>query len=124
MVSALGSTMQRGQRWNDGVRDAVVLHDELRRQGWNGSVQTVRRYLAPLRKTDAAAQPPPAVPKTRQVTSLLLTRPDHLQPDEQAQRRLRPAPQARHAAPSVTSTTKFAEEPVSMVLASVRKRRR
>jgi transposase len=73
------------RRWNDGVRDAAVLHDELRRQGWNGSVQTVRRYLAPLRKTDAAAEPPPAVPKTRQVTRLLLTRPDHLKPDEQAQ---------------------------------------
>jgi len=73
------------QRWNDGVRDAAVLHAELREQGWNGSVQTVRRYLAPLRKTGTAAEPPPAVPKTRQITRLLLTRPDRLQPDEQAQ---------------------------------------
>jgi transposase len=73
------------RRWNDGVRDAAVLHAELRRQGWNGSVQTVRRYLAPLRKTGAAAQPPPAVPKTRQITRLLLTRPDRLQASEAAQ---------------------------------------
>jgi transposase len=73
------------QRWNDGVRDAAALHAELREQGWNGSVQTVRRYLAPFRKTSAAAQPPPAVPKTRQITRLLLTRPDHLKPEEQAQ---------------------------------------
>jgi transposase len=73
------------RRWNDGARDAAILHDELRQQGWNGSVQTVRRYLAPLRKTDAAAEPPPAVPKTRQITRLLLTRPDRLQPGEQAQ---------------------------------------
>jgi len=72
------------RRWNDGARDAAVLHAELREQGWNGSVQTVRRYLAPLRKTDAAAAPPPAVPKTRQITRLLLTRPDHLKPEEQA----------------------------------------
>jgi transposase len=38
------------QRWNEGVRDAAVLHAELRQRGWAGSVQTVRRYLAPLRK--------------------------------------------------------------------------
>jgi transposase len=73
------------QRWNEGVRDAAVLHAELRQRGWAGSVQTVRRYLAPFRKTDAAPEPPPAVPKTRQITRLLLTRPDHLQSDEQAQ---------------------------------------
>jgi transposase len=73
------------RRWNEGIRDASVLHAELRQQGWNGSVQTVRRYLAPFRKTDAAPDAPPAVPKTRQITRLLLTRPDHLQPGEQAQ---------------------------------------
>jgi transposase len=73
------------RRWNEGIRDASVLHGELRQQGWNGSVQSVRRYLAPFRKTDAAPEAPPAAPKTRQVTRLLLTRPDHLQPGEQAQ---------------------------------------
>jgi transposase len=40
---------------------------------------------APFRKTDAAAEPPPSVPKTRQITRLLQTRPAHLQPGEQAQ---------------------------------------
>jgi transposase len=73
------------QRWNEGARDAAVLHAELREQGWTGSVKTVRRYVAPFRKTTAPAAPPPAVPKTRQITRLLLTRPDHLQPGEQAQ---------------------------------------
>jgi transposase len=73
------------QRWNEDVRDASVLHAELRQRGWAGSVQTVRRYLAPFRKTDAAPEPPPPVPKTRQITRLLLTRPDHLQSDEQTQ---------------------------------------
>jgi transposase len=73
------------RRWNEGARDASVLHAELRERGWKGSAQTVRRYLAPFRKTTAPAEPPPAVPKTRQITRLLLTRPDHLQPGEQAQ---------------------------------------
>jgi transposase len=73
------------RRWNEGARDAAALHAELRPQGWAGSVQTVRRYLAPFRKTDAAPEAPPAVPKTRQITRLLLTRPDHLKPGEQAQ---------------------------------------
>jgi transposase len=73
------------RRWNEGARDASVLHAELRQQGWNGSAQAVRRYLAPFRKTGAVPGPPPPVPKTRQITRLLLTRPDHLQPGEQAQ---------------------------------------
>ena len=73
------------QRWNEGVRDASALHAELRQRGWAGSVQTVRRYVAAFRKPGTAPEPPPAVPKTRQITRLLLTRPDHLRPDEQAQ---------------------------------------
>jgi transposase len=73
------------QRWNEGVTDAAALHAELREQGWAGSVQTVRRYVRPFRQAPAAPGPAPAVPKTRQITRWLLTRPDHLQPDEQAQ---------------------------------------
>jgi transposase len=73
------------RRWDNGIRDAAVLHAELRERGWTGSVKTVQRYVAPFRKTAAPAGPPPAVPKTRQITRLLLTRPGHLQPGEQAQ---------------------------------------
>jgi len=73
------------RRWNEGARDASVLHAELRQQGWNGSARTVRRYIAPFRATEATPEPPPAVPKTRQITKLLLTRPDHLHADEQEQ---------------------------------------
>ena len=73
------------QRWNEGVTDAAALHAELREQGWAGSVQTVRRYVRPFRQAPAAPGPAPAVPKTRQITRWLLTRPDHLQADEQAQ---------------------------------------
>jgi transposase len=73
------------QRWNEGVTDAAALHAELRERGWAGSEQTVRRYVRPFRQALAAPEPAPAVPKTRQITRWLLTRPDHLQPDEQAQ---------------------------------------
>jgi transposase len=73
------------QRWNQGVTDAAALHAELRERGWAGSVQTVRRYVRPFRQAAAPPDPAPAVPKTRQITRWLLTRPDHLQADEQAQ---------------------------------------
>jgi transposase len=73
------------RRWNEGVTDAAALHAELREQGWAGSEQTVRRYVRPFRQAPAAPGPAPAVPKTRQITRWLLTRPDHLQADEQAQ---------------------------------------
>ena len=73
------------QRWNEGVTDAAALHAELREQGWAGSEQTVRRYVRPFRQALAAPDPAAAVPKTRQITRWLLTRPDHLQPGEQAQ---------------------------------------
>ena len=73
------------QRWNEGVTDAAALHAELRQRGWAGSEQTVRRYVRPFRQAPTAPGPAPAVPKTRQITRWLLTRPDHLQPDEQAQ---------------------------------------
>ena len=51
-----------------------------RQRGWAGSTQTVRRYVRPFRQAAAAPDPAPAVPKTRQITRWLLTRPDHLQP--------------------------------------------
>ncbi|HEY6313160.1 MAG TPA: ISL3 family transposase, partial [Streptosporangiaceae bacterium] len=73
------------QRWNEGVTDAAALHAELRARGWAGSQQTVRRYVRPFRQALAAPDPAPAVPKTRQITRWLLTRPDHLQAGEQAQ---------------------------------------
>jgi len=73
------------QRWNEGVTDAAALHAELREQGWSGSEQTVRRYVRPFRQALAAPGPAQAIPKTRQITRWLLTRPDHLQADEQAQ---------------------------------------
>ena len=72
------------QRWNDGLTDATALHVELRERGFTGSVRTVRRYVAPFREAGTAPDPAPAVPKNREITRWLLSRPDHMQPDEQA----------------------------------------
>src|ERR1035441_9146546 len=73
------------RRWNEGARDATALHAELQKQGWTGSARTVRRYLAQVREPGTAPAPPPAVPKARQITRLLLTRPDHLEDAEREQ---------------------------------------
>jgi transposase len=73
------------QRWNEGLTGAAALHAELRQRGFTGSVRTVRRYVAPFRQAATAPDPAPAAPKARQVTRWLLTRPDHLQPEEQDQ---------------------------------------
>ena len=73
------------QRWNEGVTDTAALHAELRERGWTGSTQTVRRYVRPFRQTPAAPDPAPPVPKTRQITRWLLTRPDRPRPGEEAQ---------------------------------------
>jgi transposase len=73
------------RRWAEGARDATALHAELLQQGWTGSARTVRRYLAQFREPGAVPGAPPAVPKARQITRLLLTRPDHLEPGEREQ---------------------------------------
>jgi transposase len=79
-----------GQRQNQGITDAAVLHAELAAtQGWTGSVQAVRRYVRQFRTAGGPATaaraggPPP--PKTRQVTRWLLSRPGRLHADDQAQ---------------------------------------
>jgi transposase len=73
------------QRWNEGSTDATVLHAELQQRGWTGSVQAVRRYVRPFRARTATPPPAPAVPKTRQITRLLLSHPASLSSQEQAQ---------------------------------------
>ena len=82
------------RRWNQGITTAAVLHAELAAQGWTGHLHAVERYLRQFRAADGrtpegrAPTPAPAappVPKTRQITRWLMTRPDRLGPGEQAQ---------------------------------------
>lgn len=52
------------QRWNEGCHDAARLHTELQALGWQGSVQTVRRYVHAFRvtATTTAAKAPTTPP--------------------------------------------------------------
>jgi hypothetical protein len=73
-----------------GVTDTNQLHHELRQRGYTGSIQTIRRYLHPLRdqaapSTTRRATTRPAVPKPRRVTRWIMTDPDHLDPGDRTQ---------------------------------------
>jgi transposase len=72
-----------------GVTDATALHAELQALGFTGSVQTIRRYLHPLRPAaghqPSAARPRPAVPKPRRLTGWIMTDPDHLTDTDRTQ---------------------------------------
>ncbi len=79
-------------RFQAGVTDAVALHGELRQLGFTGSVQTVRRFLHPLRettphppRTSSPAPPRPEVPKPRHLTRWIMTDPGHLSEEETQQ---------------------------------------
>ena len=82
------------RRWNEGLTSAAALHAEMAStQGWAGSVQAVERYVRQFRTADGrtrkgkAPHPAPAappVPKTRQITRWLLTRPARLATGDQA----------------------------------------
>jgi transposase len=72
------------QRWNQGLTDASQIHAELRQRGWTGSPQTVRRYVHLLRQAGPAVTPAPAVPKAREITRWLLSRPGSLDDGDQA----------------------------------------
>jgi transposase len=72
------------QRWNQGLTDASQIHAELRQRGWAGSPQTVRRYVHLLRQAGEPPTPAPAVPKAREITRWLLSRPGSLDDGDQA----------------------------------------
>jgi transposase len=72
------------QRRNQGLTGAAQIHAELQQRGWTGSPQTVRRYVHLLRQAGPAVTPAPAVPKTREITRWLLSRPGSLDDGDQA----------------------------------------
>ena len=73
------------QRWNDGITDAAALHAELQARGWTGQRAGRAPLRAPVPRVTAAPPPGPAVPKARQITRWLLSRPASLDAGEQAQ---------------------------------------
>ena len=72
------------QRWNQGCANVRQLHAELRDRGYRGGYGTIRDYVQPFRELGAAPPAVPAPPKTRDVTSWILTDPDHLDDDKKA----------------------------------------
>ena len=84
-----GFTAHLTTRFAAGVTDAVTLHAEIQALGFTDSVQTVRRYLHPLRHTTgrSSASPPvrPAVPKPRRIVRWIMTDPQRLNADDLAQ---------------------------------------
>jgi transposase len=73
-------------RWNTGARDARALHAEIKNQGYAGSDQQVRRFVRPFRDLPPGtpAQPPPAIPSARKITTWLMTSPGSLSEDDAA----------------------------------------
>jgi hypothetical protein len=88
------------QRWNQGCTDVPTLHAELQTRGWSGSIQAVRRYVRPFRHKPVAPPPVPAIPKPREITGWILTRPDHLGAEEQAK-----LDEVRSRCPELEATT-------------------
>jgi transposase len=74
------------RRWNDGARDARVLHAEITAQGYTGCDQQVRRFVRPFRDLPPGtpAQAPPAIPSARKITTWLMTSPGALAADDAA----------------------------------------
>lgn len=69
----------------DGCGNAALLYQELREQGYRGSVRTVRRYVAPLRAGLVTLDLPPKPPSVRDVRRWITSDPDQLTDDDKAQ---------------------------------------
>ena len=69
------------QRWDDGARSTERLHAELRDRGYRGSLRTLRRLTARLRRDTAVPAPPPA-PPAKKVARWILTPPGDLADDD------------------------------------------
>ena len=65
------------KRWEEGCRSTDRLHEEIRARGYRGSLRTLRRHTAQLRKAAARPARPPA-PAPKKVASWILTPPGKL----------------------------------------------
>jgi transposase len=104
-----GYTDHLHARFRAGITDAVTLHAELRQRGFTGSVQTVRRFLHPLRGTaprpSSSATPRPERPKPRHLTRWIMTDPAHLDTEETDQ-----LTQALTACPELRATAEHVRQ--------------
>jgi hypothetical protein len=71
------------QRWDDGVHSTERLHQELRDRGYRGSLRTLRRLTAQLRRDTAMPAAPPA-PPAKKAARWILTPPGDLAEDDRA----------------------------------------
>jgi transposase len=53
------------RRWNEGCHNGKRLYREIREQGYAYSEETCARFVAELRRAQAAGKPPSAVPRAR-----------------------------------------------------------
>ena len=66
------------QRWHEGERNATALFREIKKMGYPGGELAVQRYLHQFRHGRGhAARPAGKPPSVRQVTSWIMTHPDH-----------------------------------------------
>ena len=72
------------ERWNSGCTNAAQLWQEIRARGYRGGYSLVRDHLARFRGNVVMPAPAPEPPKPRTVTSWIMTRPDDLDPADQA----------------------------------------
>jgi transposase len=80
------------RRWQAGCHNGMRLYRELREQGYAYGASNVMRFVAQLRRDEAAGQPAGTsrrtaaaqAPTARQVAGLFLRRPADLEPDQQA----------------------------------------
>jgi transposase len=80
------------QRWQAGCHNGMRLYREIRGQGYAFGASNVMRFVAQLRRDEAAGQPAGAsrrataaqAPTARQVAGLFLRRPADLKPEQQA----------------------------------------
>ncbi|MFE1012849.1 ISL3 family transposase [Streptomyces sp. NPDC058794] len=71
------------QRWNEGIRNAAQLYREIQELGYPGGELAVQRYLRRYRTGRGHAPVPgPKPPSVREVTSWIMTHPEHLRAED------------------------------------------
>ncbi|MFG3213930.1 transposase [Streptomyces tendae] len=71
------------RRWNEGIRNAAQLYREIQELGYPGGELAVQRHLRPYRTGRGhAPDPGPKPPSVREVTSWIMTHPEHLRAED------------------------------------------